>query len=82
MILLDLPEDLSVALLSEWLEHSLLDLSHLDAACCHHASRQRWLHVLRCVRIEEAKAPAKPLRNFLVWLHDRDVAVNKLRVWT
>lgn len=74
---LDLPEDLTVALLSEWLESSLIDLSHLDVACCSHASRSYWLHVLRQIRPLEDDATSC---NSLAWLHNRDILMHTLRV--
>lgn len=72
-----LPEDLCVALLSEWLKDGLIDLSQLDVACCNRASRRSWLQVLRRVRIKEADAGASAC-SCLSWLHDRDVLVSKL----
>lgn len=77
---LALPEDLSVVLLSEWLESRLSDLSHLDVACCNRASRSCWLQVLRQVQVHRTTDAAYPFFNFLKWLHDRNVLVHSLRV--
>lgn len=81
-MLLALPEDLSVVLLSDWLGDSLLALGRLDVAFCSRA-RASWLHVLGKVRIKgpDPTLAAKPLLNFLMWLHERDVYIDMLSVY-
>jgi hypothetical protein len=41
----NLPDDLFLSILSEWIE--LIDASSLDIALCHHQYRQNYLNVIR-----------------------------------
>lgn len=69
-----LPEDLTVVLLSDWLQVGLITLSHLDVAWCHRASRSNWLSVLSKIRIADENI-RNPVCNFASWLQERHVNV-------
>lgn len=72
-------EDLTILLLCDWLQVSLIALSRLDVAFCCRSSRSAWRHILSQVRIKEDKAK-RPISNMLQWLHIRQVNVELLNI--
>lgn len=76
-----LPEDLTVVLLSDWLEVNIFDLSLLDVAWCNHQTRGIWLHALSKLRLQTRREKSRtPLSNFAYWLHNRHVNQMKLEI--
>lgn len=77
--MLVLSEDLTLLLLTEWLQVSLVTLSRLDIAFCSRSTRRWWILVLQQLRLPEGTA-RQPMDRFLLWLHARRVHVEHLCV--
>lgn len=79
-MLLELPQDLLICMLSEWLAVGLKDLSQLDVAIGWGGSAtQHWLALLADLRLGTCKLPLS-IHSCLTWMHARRLQVTGIVV--
>lgn len=74
-----LPEDITKAIIIEWLNTNGEALSTLDVAYCGHNTRREWLNLLPCLTL--ANPPIKQaLDAFLAWVNTRKLKMDAITV--
>lgn len=77
-MLLQLPQDIAICVLTEWLVVDLEEISKLDVAICNSSMRaDSWLPLLPLLRLSESHLPLS-ICCLLPWLHSRNVRVEKV----
>lgn len=78
MVLLELPQDILICVLSEWVDVDLNALSQLDVAVSSMVLREgHWLPLLAQLQLKEIHVPPS-IQSALSWMHERNLKIQKI----